>query len=846
MKRNKKLVGGGLCVGLCMLGISFFAGSLQVSAQAPETVGSAEIFLRLKKLNVLGSVLYIAAHPDDENSRLIAYMAKDRLYRTGYLSMTRGDGGQNLIGDEQGVELGLIRTQEMLAARRVDGADQFFTRAFDFGFSKSTDEALKTWDKEKALSDVVWVIRRFQPDVIITRFPEDSRAGHGHHSASAVLAHEAFAAAADPGRFPEQFKYGVKPWQAKRILWNTFNFGAAFNTTSEDQMKIDVGVYNPILGKSYGEIAAESRTNHKSQGAALTPARGQSLEYFSLVAGEAAHGDPMENVDVSWNRVEGGAAIQPMVDQLVREYSLSNPELSVPGLVKLYKAISQLKDGYWKAQKGKEVQKLIETCSGLWLEATVHNGYAVQGDSMQVFFVMNNRLNAKIAVNGITVDGYDTLYKQTLDANKNYFFSRKVFVSPDKPITQPYWLVAEMSPGSFNVRDQLLIGDPQGKPAYEVKFNLSVEGQDFAFTRPVQYKFTDPVKGELYQPVTVLPPVTGQFDPTLVLFTDGEEKNFDVQTKIQTIRPVHPTIRVTPAEGIASKPAGGAHGGNYPYSAEPAGNGSATSSPGSAAGSAIVYSRIVFDENGKTDSAQQLKTISYDHIPRIDYFLPSIEKFVKADVKIAGKRIGYIEGAGDKVPQALEQMGYEVVMLKERDITPGNLKQFDAILAGIRAYDVHDWLMGKYEVLMDYVKEGGNLVVQYNRNFIGNAKAKIGPYPFAIANARVTDESAKISFIQPEHAVLNFPNKITDKDFDGWIQERGIYFAGQTDPAYESVFSMHDPGEEDQKGSLIIAGFGKGKFVYTGLVFFRELPTGVPGAYRLLANIIALNQKKGF
>src|SRR5579871_5437900 len=220
---------------------SLFLLSISVSfAQIPPSYTSAELFLRLKKLNVLGTALYIAAHPDDENSRLIAYMAKERLYRTAYLSMTRGDGGQNLIGDEQGIELGLIRTQEMLAARRVDGADQFFSRAFDFGFSKSTEEALKTWDEQKILSDVVWVIRRFQPDVIITRFPPDSRAGHGHHSASAVLAHEAFLAAADPNKFPEQFQYGVKPWKAKRILWNTFNFGGN-NTTNEDQLKIDVG-----------------------------------------------------------------------------------------------------------------------------------------------------------------------------------------------------------------------------------------------------------------------------------------------------------------------------------------------------------------------------------------------------------------------------------------------------------------------------------------------------------------------------------------------------------------------------------------------------------------------------
>ena len=402
----------------CLFGGVF--GVAGVSAQAPATITSAEIFLRLKKLNVLGTVLYVAAHPDDENSRLIAYMAKDRLYRTGYLSMTRGDGGQNLIGDEQGVELGLIRTQEMMAARRVDGADQFFARAFDFGFTKSTEEALKTWDKEKILSDVVWVIRKFQPDVIITRFPPDGRAGHGHHSASAVLAQEAFAAAADPSRYPEQLKYGVKPWQAKRILWNTFNFGGN-NTTSDDQMKIDVGVYNPILGKSYGEIAAESRTNHKSQGAALTPARGQSMEYFNLVAGEPAHSDPMENVGTSWSRVEGAEKIGGMVDELIKNFSLTEPQKSIGGLVGVYQAIEGLKDGYWKTQKLKEVQQLIEACSGLWLEAVVRKPYAVQGDSLPVTLVMNNRLNGRISVREISISDadYDTAYRQDLGDRKS-------------------------------------------------------------------------------------------------------------------------------------------------------------------------------------------------------------------------------------------------------------------------------------------------------------------------------------------------------------------------------------------------------------------------------------------
>jgi LmbE family N-acetylglucosaminyl deacetylase len=816
MKRSIFLLAAGLSV-------------LVVSAQAPERVNSAGMFLRLNKLNVLGTVLYVAAHPDDENSRLIAYMAKDRLYRTGYLSMTRGDGGQNLIGDEQGVELGLIRTQEMLAARRVDGAEQFFSRAFDFGFTKSTNEALKTWGEQKVLSDVVWVIRKFQPDVIITRFPPDSRAGHGHHSASAVLAHKAFLAAADPDKFPEQFKYGVKPWKAKRILWNTFNFGGN-NTTSEDQLKIDVGGYNPILGKSYGEIAAESRTNHKSQGAALTPTRGTSMEYFTPVDGEPAHGDPMDGVETTWRRVNGGERIEGMVNRAIHDFSLTHPERSVPELVEIYKAIAALPQGYWRTEKLKEVQQLIAECSGLWLEAVTHTPYAVQGTALPVTVVLNNRLNAPIAVRAVDIAGYDTAWRQELQGNRNYSFSCDIAVAADKAVTQPYWLKEEMSPGSFNVSDQRLIGNPQGAPAYEAHFHLVIGGQEIEYTRPVQYKFTDPVKGELYEPVTVIPPVTAQFDPSLVLFMDGEEKHFHAEAQDHLAGSSMPAMELTPTPGVnVGKPVGLA------WTARPAVQGTET-----------VTADLLADRQGHMDTVLQLRTIDYEHIPRIDYFKPAREEFVLADVRTAGHRIGYIEGAGDKVPDALQQMGFEVVLLKEKDLTPGYLKTFDAIIAGVRAYDVHPWLKARHDELMAYVRDGGNLVVQYNRGELGRMTTDIGPYPFAVSNIRVTDEHAKVGFLQPAHPVLNYPNKITDRDFEGWIQERGIYFAGKTDPAYEPVLSMSDPGEKDQKGSLVIAHYGKGVFVYTGLVFFRELPAGVPGAYRLMANIIALNQKKGF
>ena len=344
--------------------------------QAPPTWTSSDMYLAIRKLNVLGSILYVAAHPDDENTRLIAYFAKDRMLRTGYLSLTRGDGGQNLIGTEQGIELGLIRTQELLAARRIDGGEQFFTRAFDFGFSKSPEETFTKWDREKILSDVVWVIRKFQPDVIITRFPTTGEGGHGHHTASAILANEAFTAAADPNRFPEQLKY-VKPWQAKRILLNGFNFGGT-NLTSNDQFKIDVGGYNPLLGKSYGEIAAISRSNHKSQGFGATASRGEALEYFKPTGGTAPVNDLFDDVDLSWRKITGGGAIEKMVNDIGSSFDLLHPENSVKALVKLYQAMQQLPDGYWKTQKLKETQQLIEQCSGLFIDATTNDQFAVQ------------------------------------------------------------------------------------------------------------------------------------------------------------------------------------------------------------------------------------------------------------------------------------------------------------------------------------------------------------------------------------------------------------------------------------------------------------------------------------
>ena len=763
----------------CVCSLFSVFASLEVKAQKPVQMSSGEILHAMKKLNVLGSVLYMAAHPDDENTRLLAYMAKDRQFKTAYMAMTRGDGGQNLIGNEQGTDLGLIRTQELLAARRVDGAEQFFSRAFDFGFSKSTDEALRMWDKEKILSDAVWVIRNFRPDIIITRFPEDSRAGHGHHSGSAVIAREAFIAASDPKRFPEQFQYGVTPWQVKRIMWNTFSFGNT-NTTAENQLKIDVGSYVPLLGKSIGEISAESRSQHRSQGFGSASSRGSATEYFTPVLGEKVEKDPMDGVDVSWARVEGGSAIAALVNKMINSFNTSDPAASLPLLISIRKELENIKDAHWKKIKMLEVDKLIQMTSGLFMEALADKLEVKQGDTLKVNIGFNNRSGAAISLVGISLDGIVADYNTALNKNQNWTNTYVIPIAADRPFTQPYWLLNDMNKGSFNVTDQRSIGMAQNKPTFNVSAKLNILGTPISYEVPVMYREVDPAKGEFFSPAIISPAKT---------------------------------ISTAPKPNLIRETAGKSN------------------------------SMIQDQSTTKTNaSAALLKTsIQYEHIPAITYFNKVKELNIKVDLKTTGKKIGYIVGAGDKVMDMIELMGYEVTVLGKEDITAEKLKQFDAVITGVRAYNVHDWLNEKYDVLMAYVENGGNMVVQYNTNsFAGPmTKTKMGPKPFVISRGRITDEESAVVFIEPQDPVLNYPNKINNNDFSNWIQERGIYFADDFDKDYKAILSMHDSGEGDLKGGLIVRSQGKGRFIYTGLVFFRELPAGVPGAIRLFANLIS-------
>ncbi len=800
--------------------IGFIGYCFNTVSQTPTTYTSSELLLQLKKLNVLGSVLYIAAHPDDENTKLLAYLSKEKMCRTAYLSLTRGDGGQNLIGNEQGVELGMIRTQELLAARRIDGAEQFFSTAFDFGYSKNPDEALNKWNHEKILGDVVWLIRYFKPDVIICRFPTTGEGGHGHHTASAILAEEAYDIAGDSTKYSEQLKQGISIWKPNRLLWNTFNFGSV-NTQKEDQFKFDIGTYNSLLGKSYGEIAALSRSQHKSQGFGVPAQRGTSIEYFSVIKGEKPVNDLFEGVEVNWRRISH-PEIQKKIDSLINNFQSDHPEKSIEGLLELHKSISAINNqSNYIAIKLKEIENLIIGCSGIYFEAVSNSKNITENDSLHLSFIINNRIGIPIEKAGVFSFNKDSVFFEKMQTNKSEQINKVYLIGNDFKLSQPYWLKESMNQGSFHV-DKTDLSIPENKPL-QVKLGIKFYNNiPLILDFPIVYKFTDPVKGEIYEPVFVIPALNIIPEKSIVITKNHQQ----IVAKVKLVAGRDVLLDRLVVNGSSLK----------------------YSMPMMIKKSETKEIQISLTEGhnsieafeGEKKYNQQLKEIQYDHVPDMVHFVSSDIYCKNVNLKIAGKKIGYIEGAGDKVKEALSQMGYEVEVLTRKDVMPNKLKKYDAIVTGVRAYNINLWLNDVYDVLMNYINEGGVLLVQYNTsNQIGPLKAKIGPYPFSISRERITDENANVNLIFPQIKIFNYPNKIDSIDFEGWVQERSIYHAADIDSHYQKPISMKDSGESENDGSLITANYGKGKFIYTGISFFRQLPAGVSGAYRLFANLLA-------
>ncbi|TAE17584.1 MAG: PIG-L family deacetylase [Bacteroidetes bacterium] len=809
---------------VAVLGVWLLLGTQTSFSQSKTAQSFSELYQAVQTLPETGRVLYIAAHPDDENTRLLAYLAKERKYATAYLSLTRGDGGQNLIGNEQGVGLGFIRTQELLAARRLDGAVQYFTRAFDFGFSKTTEEAIRFWGEKNVLADVVWVIRKFQPDVIITRFPPDARAGHGHHSASAVLAKQAFDAAADKTMFAEQFDLGVQPWQAKRLLWNTFNFGST-NTTSENQLQLNVSNYNWVLGKSYGELAAESRSEHKSQGFGVPAQRGTLKEYFLPVAGDSATTDIMDGVPskwAAWQAVDVAATLH----QIAQNFSVNNYAETFTKLVAVRNQLTKLPKTVGLTEKLEKIDELLAHLAGIYADAFVTQPKYILGDSLAINIQALQRISgAAVQLQAVEIaagNKTELLPNAMLTTQVLWQQTTKIAANTGM-LTQPYWLRLPKQLGYFSVENPADIGQPWNQPPVTVQFKFMVGSHALSVKVPVQYKYTDPIRGELYEPIAITAPVQAEFTLVNIVATGTQAQPIQLRFKGK----VSSGHEVAVNDYVVYKAA--------------------------AAKTLDTIFTITSKQLNLSNKPQILtatfnkqklfteQAIRHTHIPPIYYHVPTTANYLPLDVKKQGTTVGYIAGAGDDVAAALEAIGYTVVPLNAQNITLENIQHLQAIVTGVRAYNIHSFLQDKYAILMQYVQQGGNLIVQYNTNSqIGPVKANIAPYPLQIGRTRVTEENAAVSFAVPEHAVLTLPNKITQADFTGWVQERSVYQAENLEKNYVAPIVMNDSNEKPSNGSLVIAPYGKGNFVYNALALFRQLPAGVPGAYRLLANIVSL------
>lgn len=803
--------------------------SIPVKAQQRGIPDAADLEIALHKLNVLGSVLYVGAHPDDENTSLLALFSKGRKYRTAYLSVTRGEGGQNLIGPEQGAELGLLRTQELLAARRIDGAEQYFTRAVDFGYSKTAEESLEIWGKESVLGDLVWVIRKFRPDVIITRFAAEGAGGHGHHTASGMLIKEAFAAAADPNRFPEQLTY-VPVWKTTRILLNR---GRPRPEEAAPALRVDTGEYNPLLGKSYSEIAGESRSQHKSQGFGSGGRRGTQYDSFELWAGEPAAQDIFEGIDVTWNRLPGGQKVGLLLADCLQSFDSRQPSRSVPGLLGVQAELAKLPESDWVRLKKEELSRVIQGCAGIWMEAIADDFAAAPGDEILIRTSIVNRSDQPFVLHRLGIPRIvpDTVVDRPLKNNETLAIENKVLIPVGFPLSQPYWLEPSPQNGPFSAGDRHLMGLAENPPSLSVALVLSAEGQRLEYSIPVLFRWTDQVQGELYRPFEVRPRVTIQIEDGVKIFPGEGPKPVKIRLKSHS-KNVAGTIRLKGMDGWRIAPAG------LPFSLAgkyEEGEISFEISPPKNAQESVLTAEA--DLGGEIMSRAMVE-ISYPHIHRQVYFPESRIKVVKLDVQTKGKRLGYIMGAGDDVADGLRHLGVEVTMLTDEMLETSDLSSFDAIVAGVRAYNTRDRLKNAKRRLLEYVERGGTLVVQYNVAS-GALVDRIGPYPLTIGRDRVTVESAPVTFPVPGHPLLTFPNRITSRDFEGWVQERGLYFASSWDEKYQAILSSHDPGEPDRKGGLLYARYGKGIFIYTAYAWFRQLPAGVPGAFRIFANLIS-------
>jgi LmbE family N-acetylglucosaminyl deacetylase len=817
---------------LFILLIYFFGLTPTINAQPQKHYSVEDIHHYIQKLGVSGSALYIAAHPDDENTRLLAHLAGEMKLRTAYISLTRGDGGQNLLGNEIGPLLGLIRSHELMAARAVDRADQFFSRAYDFGYSKSPEETFNIWNRDSVLADLVYIIRFYRPDVLITRFATDGSGGHGHHTASALLAEDAFKAAGDPKRFPEHLKT-VKVWQPLRLVYNN---AARFRNPDADMsgnIAMQVGNYNPVFGRSYGEISGLSRSMHKTQGFGSANFKGEVTEYFLPILGTAPKNDIFDEVDLTLKRIDGADELSIIVNELRQSKDLFTPSKLLPKLLNAYKAAEKIKDPFWRQLKQDEIETLIVACSGLWLELTSAEPLITQGDSISLSLFAINRSDVPIRLESFSFDG-DTRVANKEMVNNKAVQEKFIYQIPyQNKIGGPYWLNNWPKDGLFQLNDIADLQKPVNEGHLYGTFKLNIDGNFIQIKRPLLYKWVDPTQGEQFRITEIIPPVMLAFPESVVVFNGENPVNVRVSVRSGN-NTIAGDVRLKLPKGFVSTPA------SQPFTASRKNQEQILefiiTPPAKTTQSKFVFSAEAVVNDRLYDRG--LKEIKYDHIP-VQVLMPFASmNAVMLQTKPKTKALAYIQGAGDEVAKGLRQMGYNVTEINADQIDKTDLSQYSAIVLGVRAFNTSEKLVSNMDLLHKYVYQGGNLLVQYNTNsWAGPLKTEFGPYPMKIGRGRVTDEDAKVIFDEKD-PLMNFPNKIIAADFEGWVQERGLYFANEWAKEYRTPLQMKDPGEDLQAGSLLIASYGKGQFIYTGLSFFRQIPDGVPGAYRLLSNLV--------
>ena len=819
-----------------LLIILFYFISNQILSQSNNFYSASNISSMLEKLDVFGKVLYIAAHPDDENTRLIAYLANEKKYETAYLSATRGGGGQNFLGTHLKDNLGLIRTQELLEARKIDGGQQFFTSAIDFGYSKEPIETLNFWNEEKILSDFVWIIRKFRPDIIITRFNQTPYITHGHHTASTMLADKAFNLAGDPSAFPEQLKH-VKIWKPKRLMWNTSRRFFNLDDYDIDKMiKIDVGVYNNKIGKSYNEIASESRSMHKSQAFGSLRRRGSEVELIVHTQGVKAENDIMDGVDTSWDRIKPNDALKSYLRQAKDSFNIDKPYQIIDYLSLAYRELNRVFDRDWRSIKKNEIKNLIKASSGLFFEALSNVELASYGEEVKIKFDVINRSPYPIKLDKIQLNEKEFIIDDSLKNNKLFSVEKSFQLPLEYEVSEKYWLKNPSEFGSYNIDDQKLITEPDNKPVLEAKFIFKVNGQQISYISPVTYKLNSPINGDEYRPFNIGNPIYLNPKNDLEYLVNTNKKNLEVEV-ISGANNISARIYLDAPEGTKVDPE--FYDINFKNNNEKKLlNFNVSLSDNKNSINKVSYKAKIHDKI----FSRGINKIIYSHISHQTRFPKSEVSLIKFDLNVKAKNIAYIMGSGDKIPESLSLVGYKVDLFDKNDINIDNLKDYDALIVGVRAFNSDKSLLDIKPQLMNFMESGGNVIIQYNtsRNLDVN---KFSPYPFTLSRNRVSQENAPVRIINSKHPALNYPNKISLEDFNGWVQERGLYFPNSWSNDFETIISSNDKGESPNNGGILISKVGEGYFVYTSYSWFRQLPAGVSGAYKIFTNLISLGKK---